>query len=166
MLLGETWRPIPGWESLYEVSDTGRVRGLRFGRVLNPRLDAYGYRIIELHRGRPHKPFTCKVHRLVALTFLGPAPKGMPEVDHINRDRSDNRVINLRWSSVPDNRFPGVCKSKSGQFGVRYRADKNRWQAYATVSGKFKSLGQFATAQEAARARKQFDAERKARGSR
>src|SRR5690606_26424620 len=140
--------------------------GLRFGRVLNPRLDAYGYRIVELHKGRPHKPLTRRVHRLVALAFFGPAPEDLPEVDHINRNRSDNRAVNLRWSSVPDNRFPAVCKSRSGQFGVRYRADKDRWQAYATVDRKFKSLGHFLTAQEAADARKQFDAERAVRGPR
>lgn len=164
--MSETWRPIPGWESLYEVSSQGRVRGLRRGKVLKARLDAYGYVIFELHPGRPRKPITTKVHRVVALAFHGPAPERKPEVDHKNRNRADNRVENLRWSSVADNRVAAVCKSQSGAFGVRYRKDKRRWQAYATVDGRFKSLGQFATADEAKAARKRFDAERGKHGAR
>jgi len=156
----EAWLPVPGWESLYEISDQGRVRGLRFGRILKPRLDAYGYCIFELHAGRPAKPLTVKVHRIVALVFHGAAPPDKREVDHINRNRADNRSVNLRWSSVPDNRVPAVCKSQSGLFGVRFRERKNRWQAYATVERRFKSLGHFATAEEASAARQKFDAER------
>ena len=156
----ETWLPIPGWESLYEVSDQGRIRGLRYGRVLKPRLDAYGYLIFELHAGRPAKPTTVKVHRIVAMAFHGPAPVGKPEVDHKNRDRTDNRSTNLRWSSVPDNRVPARCKSRSGMFGVRYQESKRQWQAYATVQRKFKSLGYFATAEDAAEARYKFDVQR------
>ena len=81
------WRKIEGWDA-YEVSNTGEVR--RGGYIMGKYMRKGGYFDIRL-------PDKCvKLHRLVALAFI-PAAEGKPEVDHINRDKKDNRVENLRW---------------------------------------------------------------------
>lgn len=66
-----------------------------------------GYRSITLKKPG-EKPKTVSAHRLVALTLI-PNPEGLKEVDHINKNRSDNRVENLRWITMPNNRLSS-CK--------------------------------------------------------
>ena len=113
----EVWRPVRGYEGLYEVSDLGRVRSLdrviahvrsafgtclRRGGIKRQSLDNYGYRTTSVCKEGKEK--NLKVHRMVAEAFL-PNPGGLPTVDHINNDKQDNRVANLRWLSFEDNRW-------------------------------------------------------------
>lgn len=104
---GEQWRPVVGYEGLYEVSDHGRVRSLdritRTGngdRLYRSRfLEGYislGYRRVALTRGG--KSVHYLVHRLVLEAFVGPCPDGM-EGCHNNGDRADARLSNLRWDT-------------------------------------------------------------------
>lgn len=110
----EKWRDIEGYEGQYQVSDEGRVRGIlrqRNGRSGKPVeikgkdrkeiTNEKGYRAVQLWKNNRGK--VCKVHRLVAAAFLY-NPDRLPEVDHVNKKRDDNRVENLRWSTVSDNR--------------------------------------------------------------
>jgi len=84
----ETWLPCVGWEGFYEVSDLGRVRslrrltasGVRGGQILKQSVLPNGYLRVGLYAGAQQSR-TQYVHRLVALTFLGPCPEGM-EVLH------------------------------------------------------------------------------------
>jgi len=156
----ELWRPVPGWEFLYSVSSHGRMWSVRQQKVMRLPLDAYGYPNVGLCRGAPTPRLTVKVHRLVALAFLGAPPDNAPEVDHIDHVRTNNRIENLRWASVELNRVVVKSRGASGVVGVRYRSDKCRWQAYVgrTKTG-FKSLGHFDTKPEAIAARKHFDRE-------
>lgn len=157
----ERWLPVPGFEGLYEASDCGRVKSLRRGRVMRLSCDAYGYSQVGLHLGRPAPAKTVKVHRIVATLFHGPAPEGKPEVDHTDRNRTNNHWKNLRWSSVPDNRIPGTPRGRSGVIGVCHRPTKaHPWQAYHAIGGHMKSLGHFATKQEAVATRRAFDQQR------
>lgn len=96
----ERWLPVPEWEDRYEVSDLGRVRGLRSGVFITPVKLAHGYRGMTLF-----KPGTRKremIHRLVLTAFI-PPPSGDVETDHINADRADNRLVNLRWVTRQEN---------------------------------------------------------------
>lgn len=96
----ENWVPAFGYESLYSVSDLGRVRstakrkGTTPGRLLKPRCSKrQGDRMHVILRdgGRDRKWY---IHRLVYLSFRGPIEEGL-EVDHVNGDRNDNRLANL-----------------------------------------------------------------------
>ena len=148
-------RPVVGFEGKYSVDSTGRVYSHLTDRVLRFRSDRDGYQIVDLTvaKGRTS---TKKVHRLVAEAFIGPAPDGKGEVDHINGVRDDNRVDNLRWLSVAANRTnKHKCLGASGVVGVRHRPDRrNPWQAYQYVEGRFRSLGHFSNKESAVAAKR------------
>lgn len=120
----EEWRDVPGYERLYQVSNLGRVRSLdritSFGKnkklvkgkvLSNSNLDAYGYIQVGLSKGNIVE--TRKVHRLVLLTFVGPAPKGMETRHFPNKDRTDNRLTNLSWGTVQQNKADRVVQGTS-----------------------------------------------------
>ncbi|SEE26631.1 NUMOD4 motif-containing protein [Gordonia malaquae] len=109
----ESWRPIPGWENFYEVSDLGRVRSVnrtietrpgvfanRRGRVLTPSLSPDGYAHVWLCRGN-RRTFQ-RVSRAVATAWHGPCPKGM-ECRHLDGDKTNNTPANLAWGSRSEN---------------------------------------------------------------
>lgn len=101
------WRPVVGFEGLYEVSSEGHVRrvgptkGARVGRCLNPTHGGRGpYYFVTLRRnGRSHSPV---VHRLVAAAFIGPCPDGH-EVNHKDGTKRNNRVENLEYVTRSQN---------------------------------------------------------------
>lgn len=110
----EVWRPIPGHEGKHEVSNFGRIRSCNrvvirsngtvytvHGRILNPAVDKDGYMQIAL-KGSGKKHTAVKVHRAVALAFI-PNEFGKSEVNHINGNRSDNRIENLEWCTRSEN---------------------------------------------------------------
>ena len=99
----EEWRPIEGYEGLYEVSNTGRVRSLdkydsmnRFlrGRILRLFTDGLGYLRAQLYSNSKRKSFL--VHRLVAQAFI-PNPDNLPQVNHRDENPSNDNVDNLEW---------------------------------------------------------------------
>lgn len=116
----ETWKPIPGWEDLYEVSDHGKVRSLdridrkgafRRGRLLKAVEDKRGRMNLHLCKDGYKKPV--RVHRLVLESFVGPCLPGM-EACHANDDPTDNRLSNLRWDTPSANQHDAVRNGKHG----------------------------------------------------
>ena len=101
----EQWKPIAGYEGLYEVSNLGRVRSLNYHRegrtkILKPGRVGGGYLMVVLCKDG--KVRCMKVHRLVASAFL-PNPLGLETVNHIDEDKTNNDVSNLEWMSRTDN---------------------------------------------------------------
>lgn len=97
----EVWKNIKGFEGSYQVSNYGNVRGIdrilkdgRFwkGRTLKPGSNGKGY--LYVHFNLNGKNYL--IHRLVAEAFL-PNPNNYPEVNHIDEDKSNNKVDNLEW---------------------------------------------------------------------
>ena len=95
----EIFKPIEGYEDLYEVSNEGNVRNKTTGRLLKPG-GAKGYLKVLLY-----KDGICKsksIHRLVAETFL-PNPNHYPQVNHIDENKLNNNVDNFEWCSAQYN---------------------------------------------------------------
>ena len=104
--LGEIWQPIKGYEGLYEVSNFGRVRSLNYKgtgmvKILQTHARLGYYIKVGLRKDGKVRYF--RVHRLVAIAFLPPPQSGQTQVEHINCDKRDNRVQNLRWCTPKGN---------------------------------------------------------------
>lgn len=110
------WRPVLGYEGLYEVSNSGEVRSLAFFRggkrwprllMLAPRISTHGYPYVTLRLPKPgpggtrHGKYQ-SVHRLVLDAFVGPCPAGM-EAAHLNGNPDDCGLPNLRWVTHQEN---------------------------------------------------------------
>ena len=107
------WKDIPGFEGLYQANQFGQIKSLpKLGRkekILKPDTTNKGYLKVNLYKnGEVQRKF---VHRLVAETFL-PNEFNLPQIDHINNDKKDNRLCNLQWINGADNlrrKGQGVC---------------------------------------------------------
>lgn len=108
----EIWRPIDGYEGRYEVSSIGRIKSLSRKswnghgimilreRILAPGINSRGYETVNLYiNGKRNNVL---VHQIVAKTFI-PNPEGKPCIDHINTNRRDNHIKNLRWCTQAEN---------------------------------------------------------------
>lgn len=105
----EIWKDIKGYEGLYQVSNLGRVKSLDRvveykdgkkclykSKLLIGTDNGRGYLIVNLRKNGARKSFL--IHRLVAEAFV-PNPDNKLTVDHMNRNRADNRMDNLRWAT-------------------------------------------------------------------
>ena len=93
-------------------------------------------------------------HRLAWLFVHGEWPKD--QIDHINRDRTDNRICNLREATIKQNQrnLSKSCNNTSGVPGVHWRSDRAKWWALIESDGQKHYLGMFNTKEEAIAARK------------
>lgn len=110
--MNETWKPIAGYETVYEVSDFGRVRRLPKGNILKHTTAGRGYATVGLSQdGEATNKY---VHHLVAEAHLGPRPNGL-DICHRNGDITDPRLANLRYgthhSNMRDSLQHGTHKS-------------------------------------------------------
>ena len=119
----EIWRPIKGYENLYEVSNKGRVRSLtkycmRFGcrktlirgKLLSIRKNASGYIMVSLAKKGTKKQVL--IHRLVAQAFI-PNPNNYPIINHKDENPSNNNVNNLEWCTQKYNVNYGTARSRT-----------------------------------------------------
>lgn len=104
----EVWKDIPGYEP-HQASNLGRIRNGKKGKTenckklgtpLKTRVTERGYEELKLsiNKQRVHM----LVHRLVALAFI-PNPDNKQFVDHIDTNRLNNNVSNLRWTTISEN---------------------------------------------------------------
>lgn len=112
--------------------------------------DHRGYRVIRLGKLGSHY-----YHRVAWFLGTGEWPTGV--IDHINRDKTDNRLENLRDVTFVVNSWN---QTRTELTGVRYRKEKGRWQAYASENGRFKSLGHFKCRTKAVLTRYKYNKER------
>lgn len=139
----EEWKDIKGFEGLYMVSSFGRVKSLPRQRA-TPKGGRYmtketilkgftnkGYVYVLLYKdGKNHSK---KVHRLVAQTFI-PNPSDKPHVNHLDYDKTNNRLENLEWAtcqenidySAPNKARQHNCNTKSGERYISMRHGRFR----------------------------------------
>ena len=111
-LLNEVWKPVKGYEGLYEVSNLGNVRSVdRYvmngncccflkGKPKKAYYSSDGHLKVRLYKNNQGKKYF--VHRLVAETFI-PNPNNLPCIDHIDRNYLNNSADNLRWCTQKEN---------------------------------------------------------------
>ncbi len=142
-MMEEEWRDVDGYD--YEVSSMGRVRRKGKEVCLKPLSARGGYCRIYLYAGPERQRFL--IHRLVAMAFL-PNPDNLPQVDHINNIKDDNRLDNLRWCTPSQNSCNYKChRPISGYKGVS--KSHNRWKAVIECQRKVIYIGTFDTPEEA-----------------
>ncbi len=118
----EKWRTITGFSD-YEVSDHGRVRrctaacGAVVGKVLKTQRHPFGYPQLKLCKNGKHYGF--EVHRLVAISFLGPKPSKNHHVAHNDNNPENCRAENLRWATAKEN------NADKAKFGTMPSGEKN-----------------------------------------
>lgn len=131
----EEWKDIVGYEGYYQISNKGNVRSkdrtynatylrnnpiiFRKGVVLKPRPNKYGYLTVCLKKHSKGK--TIPIHKLVATTFIE-NPLGKMCIDHINGNRTDNRVENLRWVTIKENQNNPITKRRLSEckIGIKH----------------------------------------------
>jgi hypothetical protein len=150
----EEWRDY----HRYKVSNRGQVRSLRGNRVLKPDIDRDGYETVRLHNevGSGDKVKTkMLVSRMVASAFII-NPENKPTVDHINGNRRDNRVENLRWATIKEqNMNRRYVPGSSGETNIRKHSD-NSYEVSIKRSGTYVFQKNFKTLPEAIKARDEF----------
>lgn len=106
-LITECWKPVVGFEGLYEVSNLGRIKSIPSNKKYRPTQSCvkkqqinFGYCVVGLFKDG--KPFYKRIHRLVAEAFID-NPKNKPCVNHINGIKTDNNVFNLEWCTYSEN---------------------------------------------------------------
>lgn len=119
----ETWRPVVGYEGLYEVSDLGRVRSLHHwgggkrGGLLRPAITGeYPRMCVALCKGGKHR--TRLVHHLVLEAFVGPCPDGMEALHGPGRGLN-NSLANLSWGTKNQNQGPDKVRDGTHTRGER-----------------------------------------------
>lgn len=155
----EVWKPVSDYEGYYSVSNLGRVRGeqrvvLRSDgksqtfqqKILSAKTDNVGYPSVNLFKEGKGK--TMRIHKLMQKEFLSSG-----YIDHIDGDRANNNINNLRACSQSQNAANSKLNknSTSGFKGVSWFEANGRWSSHITINGKKKHLGYFDDAREAAR---------------
>jgi hypothetical protein len=133
------WLPIKDYPN-YEVSICGQVRNVTTKRILKPGIRGNGYYFVVLCNKNSIKSHS--IHRLVAKAFI-PNIFNKEFVDHINNQKLDNTVSNLRWCTNQQNQFNSLLSKRntSGIRGVTW--EKNKWRARLEYNGKKIHLGYF-----------------------
>lgn len=157
-MIEEIWKPIPGYEKYYEVSNRGNVRSVSYfnskakkviprilPHILSQEITHDGYHRVVLCKDKIKKHMS--VHRLVAMAFH-PNPKNLPEVNHINEDTHDNCAENLCWCTGKEN-------SNHGTLPVRMKIwqtnNPKRSKAVVQMSADGVEIASFLSTREAER---------------
>ena len=120
----EIWKDIEGYEGLYQVSNQGNVKSLKrkyvlADKILIPRIDTDGYALVNL--SKHNKKTTFKIHRLVAETFI-PNPDNLPEINHKDENKLNNKADNLEWC---DRKYNNTYGTRQNLYKVLPQNKKN-----------------------------------------
>ena len=134
----EEWKDIKNYEGLYQVSNWGRVKSLgngknyKYGRILKQSKNGRGYLFVSLCKSGKKKNYT--IHRLVAETFI-PNPDNLPQVNHKDENKNNNKVENLEWCTPSYNSNYGTRNKRASEKKTNGKMSKSVIQY--TLDGKF-----------------------------
>lgn len=129
----EIWKPVIGFEGLYEISNLGEIASLNYNGTKKRQLmkqvkNIWGYLWLRIHKDK--KPHGFQVHRLVALNFI-PNPENKPCVNHKDGDKTNNSVSNLEWVTYSENELHSfhvlgkvAFQPMKGKFGASHNRSK------------------------------------------
>ncbi|TFV23365.1 hypothetical protein E4T75_10110 [Staphylococcus saprophyticus] len=121
----EIWKDIEGYEGLYMVSSHGRVWGCKRKIIMKQRCNRDGYLKIGLRKNGGQKTFLS--HRLVSLAFL-PHVEGKKYVNHVDENKTNNRLNNLEWCTARENNMHGTRTEKAVKKIKQTRKERNPWE--------------------------------------
>jgi hypothetical protein len=141
------FKDIVGYDN-YDVSNYGHVRNKKSGRILKPQTNHDGYHQVRLSKNGKVK--THKVHRLVLIAFV-PNPDNKPMCDHIDRNRTNNCLYNLRWASRSENciNTRDYKNNKSGHRNISWHKSSKKFVVKIKRNGKQKFHGVFENIEDA-----------------
>jgi hypothetical protein len=149
----EEYRAILGFEN-YEISNFGNIRNIPTRKILKQSLDSNGYHIVSLYNNG--KGNAKRVHRLIANAFI-PNDDKKAYVDHIDGNKTNNALTNLRWATHSENEMNKALSviNTSGIKGVYWNKEKKKWRAQIKINGKTQHIGYFCNLEDAKMARYQ-----------
>ena len=149
--MAEEFRIIKDFPN-YEVSNLGRVRNVKTGKILKQTIANNGYFVVNFRKN--NKSYTKTVHRIVASMFLRKI-ENKPFVDHIDGNKTNNNINNLRYVTNQENAMNAKlnCKTTTNIKGVTYYKNLKKWIAQITVNGKHIHIGCFDNIEDAINAR-------------
>lgn len=133
----EIWKDIPGYNGRYKVSNLGRVANDK-GKIMKVDINQKGYARVQLTCGE--KKTNAKVHRLVAEAFI-PNPYGLPQVNHINEDKLDNRVGNLCWVDNRTNMMLNTNRTCRPRKVEAFSIDGDKIGSYESIAAASRATG-------------------------
>ena len=147
----EEWGHIQNYTN-YQISNHGRVKNDKTNRILKNQIDNLGYEIIQLRNDNLSKSH--RIHNLVANVFI-PNPENKPCIDHIDNDKQNNNVNNLRWATKSENQHNRKlsCNNASGFKGVHLNIKSNKWISTISINGQRFYLGSYDVLRDARDAR-------------
>ena len=121
----EIWKDIKGYEGLYKISNYGNVYSLHTDRYLKPGVNnKTKYFAVCLYKNGVY--ITKKIHRLIAEHFI-PNPDNKPCIDHIDGNRQNNKISNLRWVTHKENHNNPITKVKHTKLRKRKKTNAISW---------------------------------------
>lgn len=143
----ETWKQVDGFNGRYKVSTYGRIKSFAQdkinGKIKIGNLDHNGYRTILLYNGKGGKK-RYFVHRLVAQAFI-PNPSNLPQVNHMDENKENNRVENLEWCDNDYNINYGTGRERAAMSNYCCETTSKRVYSVDTKTGQieyFDSIGE------------------------
>ena len=148
--MDEIYKKIDDYEN-YEISNQGNVCNIVTGKVLKPSKDTNGYYHVRLSKNGITK--TIKIHRLVGFAFI-PNPENLREIDHIDQNKANNSISNLRWVSRSNNNRnkPKKQNTSSKYMGVCFDKANGKYRAKIQINNKNKYIGIYETEEDAGHA--------------
>lgn len=143
----EEWRPVVGYEGIYEVSEYGDIASLNYNKtgvrsIRKPKITKDGY--LEIALCRDSKMKHVRVHRVVAMAFI-PNPNNLPQINHKDENKLNNHVENLEWCNLKYNvNYGTAIERRSKKISipvVQMSLDGDIISEYESVSEAAKQVG-------------------------